>query len=86
MFGGSPSVAQPAGEADARPWQRDSRHRFVHLALECVRRELISKRKFDELRRLVGVSDSQAEALLRTLVPGDDDRHSPKEPAREPRG
>ncbi len=68
MFGGNPSVAQPSGEPGARPWQRDSRHRFVHLALECVRRELISKRRFDELRRLVGVSDQQAEALLRMIA------------------
>ena len=86
MFGGSTPGAEGNRERAATAWQRDSRHRFVHLALECARRELISRRKFDELRRLVGVADDEAEALLRTIEPFDTaDRHPPQGRARESR-
>ena len=86
MFGGATSgIAAPEAQG-ATGWKRDSRHRFIHLALECFRRELISKRKFDELRRLVGVGDEEADSLLEAVESSaTDDRHSPKGRARESR-
>lgn len=86
MFGGSaPQTDAPEARA-ATGWKRDSRHRFIHLALECFRRELISRRKFDELRRLVAVGDDEAEALLAAVESaGAEPPHSPKGRARESR-
>lgn len=86
MFGGSaPQTDAPEARA-ATGWKRDSRHRFIHLALECFRRELISRRKFDELRRLVAVGDDEAEALLAAVESaGAETPHSPKGRARESR-
>ena len=86
MFGGAASEADDADAREATGWKRDSRHRFIHLALECFRRELISKRKFDELRRLVGVGDEEAGSLLEAVASSaTEDRQSPKGRAREPR-
>lgn len=86
MFGGSaPQTDAPDARA-ATGWKRDSRHRFIHLALECFRRELISRRKFDELRRLVAVGDDEAEALLAAVESaGAETPQSPKGRARESR-
>lgn len=86
MFAG-PAVggAEPSTPATVG-WKRDSRHRFIHLALECYRRELISRGKFDELRRLVDVNDRDAEALLAAVESADAEPPSlPKGRAREPR-
>jgi hypothetical protein len=86
MFGGSAAGTEGAAAVQAIGWKRDSRHRFILLAIECFRRELISLRKFDELRRLVGVEDAEADSLLEAVAAiADDDDPSPKERAREPR-
>jgi hypothetical protein len=78
MFGGASAAPHAAA------WKRDSRHRFLHLAVECVRREVISRRKFDELRRSVGVSDKDAEALLEAARPSERSGRA-RERARESR-
>ncbi len=84
MFAGAASAAPDA--RSAMDWKRDSRHRFIHLALECFRRELISRRKFDELRKLVDVDDRDAKALLSAVeTAGTEPPGSPRERAREPR-
>lgn len=86
MFGGSAPQTDAPEARVATGWKRDSRHRFIHLALECFRRELISRRKFDELRRLVAVGDDEAEALLAAVESaGAETPHSPKGRARESR-
>ncbi|MFQ5792359.1 MAG: hypothetical protein ACE5JI_17970, partial [Acidobacteriota bacterium] len=43
------------------------RHRYLTLALEAYRRELISRRKLGELARLLEMSDDELEELLRTV-------------------
>ena len=62
------------------------RELLKHEISECLRREFISLRKFDELRRLVGVEDAEADSLLEAVAAiADDDDLSPKDRAREPR-
>ena len=89
LFGGE--VVGDDEQDDRQAWQEDSRHRFMHLALECVRRELISRRKFDELRQLAGVDSAEAEALLSAIAEktGEsrmDNANQPRGRAREHRG
>jgi len=67
MFAGTASGTIAAVGPAETGWKRDSRHRFIHLALECFRRELISRRRFDELRRLVNMDDQDSEALLSAI-------------------
>ena len=86
MFGGSPAETEDSVAIQAIGRKRDSRHRFILLAIECFRRELISLRKFDELRRLVGVGDAEADSLLEAVASiAAEDHPSPKGRAREPR-
>ncbi len=71
-------------EHSARSRRNDSRDRFMLLALECVRRELISRRKFLELSELAGLGDDEANALLMT-VGNEPSRGRPGHP-NQPRG
>src|SRR5689334_11530528 len=61
-FLGGGRTAEPGYER--RPWHTDSRHRFMILALEGVRRELISRRKFYELSRLAELDRDEADVFL----------------------
>lgn len=84
MFAGAATETAAANTHATIGWKRDSRHRFIHLALECFRRELISRRKFDELRRLVHVDDKDADALLAAVESaGAEPPSSPRGRARE---
>jgi Zn-dependent peptidase ImmA (M78 family)/transcriptional regulator with XRE-family HTH domain len=91
LFGGEVTTESRERGAAQRAWRNDSRHRFMHLALECVRRELISRRKFAELCDLAGVDSEEADALLAAIAGGDaegrpSDNDQPKGRAREYRG